>query len=120
MDKTTGERRWKSEISSIDTALLLGGVLSVRQCFQDDAEIMSIGDENLRTSRFQMDAQRKSASAFARLATGNGFYFKRAGTLTANTRCFIFWQSARRPIRFRPKRGMRGKEISSLTAIINI
>jgi hypothetical protein len=26
MDKTTGERRWQSEISSIDTALLLAGV----------------------------------------------------------------------------------------------
>ncbi len=39
MDKTTGERRWRSEISSIDTALLLGGVLSVKQCFQNDKEI---------------------------------------------------------------------------------
>ena len=40
MDKSTGERRWKSEISSIDTALLLGGVLTVRQCFADDEEIV--------------------------------------------------------------------------------
>ena len=30
MDAVTGERRWNSEISSIDTALLLGGVLSVK------------------------------------------------------------------------------------------
>ena len=36
MDRVSGERRWKSEISSIDTALLLGGVLSVKQCFADD------------------------------------------------------------------------------------
>ena len=36
----TGEREWKSEVSSIDTALLMGGVLSVRQCFRDDAEIV--------------------------------------------------------------------------------
>ena len=39
MDKTNGERRWNSEVSSIDTALILGGVLSVKQCFGDDAEI---------------------------------------------------------------------------------
>ncbi|HEV2915138.1 MAG TPA: glucoamylase family protein [Pyrinomonadaceae bacterium] len=42
MDKTTGERRWKSEISSIDTALLLGGVLTVRQYFKRDAEIVRL------------------------------------------------------------------------------
>ena len=40
MDAKTGERRWQSEISSIDTALLLGGVLSAKQCFADDAEIV--------------------------------------------------------------------------------
>ncbi|HYY56056.1 MAG TPA: glucoamylase family protein [Pyrinomonadaceae bacterium] len=42
MDRTTGERRWKSEISSIDTALLLGGVLTARQYFKDDAEIVRL------------------------------------------------------------------------------
>ena len=40
MDKSTGERRWKSEVSSIDTAIVLGGVLSVKQCFADDKEIV--------------------------------------------------------------------------------
>ncbi|HWP41737.1 MAG TPA: glucoamylase family protein [Blastocatellia bacterium] len=39
MDRRTGEKRWKSEISSIDTALLLGGVLTARQYFRSDAEI---------------------------------------------------------------------------------
>jgi hypothetical protein len=39
-DQATGERRWRSEISSIDTALLLGGVLTARQCFQNDAKIV--------------------------------------------------------------------------------
>lgn len=42
MDAKTGERRWNSEISSIDTALLLGGVLTVRQCFADDKEIVRL------------------------------------------------------------------------------
>ncbi len=40
LDAKSGERRWRSEVSSIDTALLLGGVLSVRQCFSDDEEIV--------------------------------------------------------------------------------
>jgi len=38
----TGEREWESEISSIDTALLLGGILTVRQYFRDDAEIVRL------------------------------------------------------------------------------
>ena len=33
MDAKTGERRWQSEVSSIDTALLLAGVLTARQTF---------------------------------------------------------------------------------------
>ena len=45
MDKTTGERRWRSEVSSIDTAIVLGGVLSVKQCFQDDAEIVNLANK---------------------------------------------------------------------------
>ena len=39
LDSVTGERRWNSEISSIDTALLLGGILTARQYFHKDAEI---------------------------------------------------------------------------------
>jgi hypothetical protein len=40
LDAKTGERRWNSEVSSIDTALLLAGVLTVRQCFRNDREIV--------------------------------------------------------------------------------
>lgn len=36
----TGAREWKSEVSSIDTALLVAGALTVRRCFDDDAEIV--------------------------------------------------------------------------------
>lgn len=39
MDARTGARVWDSEVSSIDTALALGGVLAARGCFADDAEI---------------------------------------------------------------------------------
>jgi hypothetical protein len=39
VDVRTGARAWNSELSSIDTALLLAGVLTARQCFASDAEI---------------------------------------------------------------------------------
>ena len=42
MDARTGERRWQSEVSSIDTALLLAGVLTARQKFSGDAEIVRL------------------------------------------------------------------------------
>jgi hypothetical protein len=42
LDTKTGERRWKSEISSIDTALLLAGVLTTRQYYREDAEIVRL------------------------------------------------------------------------------
>jgi hypothetical protein len=42
MDAATGERRWQSETSSIDTALLLAGVLTARQCFREDAEVVRL------------------------------------------------------------------------------
>jgi hypothetical protein len=35
----TGAREWKSELSSIDTALLLAGVLTARRCFDQDRDI---------------------------------------------------------------------------------
>jgi hypothetical protein len=42
MNAVTGERVWKSEVSSIDTALLLGGILTARQRFHDDPEIVRL------------------------------------------------------------------------------
>ena len=42
MEAATGERRWQSEFSSIDTALLLAGVLTARQCFREDAEVVRL------------------------------------------------------------------------------
>jgi hypothetical protein len=45
VDASTGERRWKSEISSIDTALLLGGVLTARQCFHENAEVVDLATQ---------------------------------------------------------------------------
>ncbi len=45
VDQETGERRWNSELSSIDTALLLGGILTVKQCFSGDKEIVQFADK---------------------------------------------------------------------------
>ena len=42
MDAKTGARRWKSEISSIDTALLLAGVLTARHYYRNDFEISKL------------------------------------------------------------------------------
>ena len=42
LDARTGARAWKSEASSIDTALLLTGALTARQCFADDPEIVAL------------------------------------------------------------------------------
>ena len=44
LDANTGERAWHSEVSSIDTALLLAGVLTVRQCLDDEPEIVNLAN----------------------------------------------------------------------------
>ncbi len=44
MDADTGERAWQSEVSSIDTALLLAGVLTVRQCMLDEPEVVNLAN----------------------------------------------------------------------------
>jgi len=44
LDSETGERRNTSEVSSIDTALLLCGVLEARQRFSADTEIRKLAD----------------------------------------------------------------------------
>lgn len=45
VERHSGERAWKSELSTIDTALLLAGVLTAQQCFADDAEIVRMARE---------------------------------------------------------------------------
>ena len=45
MDVTTGERKWDSETSSVDTAFLLAGVLTAGQYFSEDPEIPKLASE---------------------------------------------------------------------------
>ena len=40
----TGAREWSSELSSIDSALLLAGVLTVGQCFAQDVDVRRLAD----------------------------------------------------------------------------
>jgi hypothetical protein len=53
MNLRTGERAWRSEVSSIDTALLLGGVLTARQCFREDAEVVRLATQIYERVDFQ-------------------------------------------------------------------
>lgn len=48
-----GQRKWKSELSSIDTALLLAGILTTRQYFAQDPEIPALADRIYRRVDFQ-------------------------------------------------------------------
>jgi hypothetical protein len=42
VDMRSGERAWNSELSTIDTALLVAGVLTVQQCYRNDPEIYDL------------------------------------------------------------------------------
>jgi hypothetical protein len=53
IDLSTGKREWKSELSSIDTALLLAGVLTARQCFASDPDIPRLADAIYRRVDFE-------------------------------------------------------------------
>ena len=53
LDAKSGERRWNSEVSSIDTALLLAGVLTVRQYFQDDKKIVDLATKIYERTDFR-------------------------------------------------------------------
>lgn len=53
VDPDTGERRWNCEVSSIDSALLLAGILTARARFQEDEEIRRLASEIYERVDFQ-------------------------------------------------------------------
>ncbi|HWP99553.1 MAG TPA: glucoamylase family protein [Vicinamibacterales bacterium] len=53
VDVRTGERFARSEVSSIDTALLLAGMLTVARCFADAPDIGRLADRIYRRVDFQ-------------------------------------------------------------------
>ena len=73
LDTKTGERRWKSEVSSIDTALLLGGVLTVRQCFANDQEISRLATKIYQRVDFRWMLNGDPLLALARLEARDRF-----------------------------------------------
>ncbi len=52
MDSHTGQRVRRCEISSIDTALLLAGMLTARQYFSEDPDIVALADTIYRRADF--------------------------------------------------------------------
>jgi len=60
MDASTGQRVWQSEVSSIDTALLLAGILTARRAFSDDPEIVTLATliYNRVNFRWMLDGSR--------------------------------------------------------------
>ena len=106
LDTKTGERRWQSEVSSIDTALLLAGVLTTRQYFQTDQEIVTLASTIYARVDFRwmlnghpllLSHGWKPRPAFLNLV----------GIRTAKTRFFIYWELPHLHIPFRQARGMR-------------
>ncbi len=69
----TGAREWNSEVSSIDTALLVAGMLTVRQCFNDDAEIVRLADTIYRRIDFPWMLNGDPAVLSHGLHPGEGF-----------------------------------------------
>ena len=49
----SGAREWSSELSSIDTALLVSGALTVAQCFSADPDVPRLADAIYRRVDFQ-------------------------------------------------------------------
>jgi len=49
----TGERAWRCELSTIDTALLLAGILTAQQYFADDGEIFRLAQALYERVDFQ-------------------------------------------------------------------
>ena len=71
IDMESGQRMFGSELSSIDTALLLCGVLLCREYFSGNTTDCSAGDDVLQAYRLAVDAERGN-DALDGLAAGSG------------------------------------------------
>jgi hypothetical protein len=45
VNRKTGERVWECELSTIDTAILLAGIITAQQCFIEDTDIASLAQD---------------------------------------------------------------------------
>lgn len=60
VERHSGERVWKSELSTIDTALLLAGALTAQQFFETDSEIGQMAQDIYERVDFTWMLDRKS------------------------------------------------------------
>ena len=67
----TGAREWASELSSIDTALLLAGVLTVGQCFAGEDGIRPLAQTIYRRVDFKWMLAGDPRAAVARMEAGD-------------------------------------------------
>ena len=62
LDMETGQRAWECELSTIDTALLMAGVLTAAAYFHadtpDETEVRSLANRAVRTRRVGLDGRR--------------------------------------------------------------
>jgi hypothetical protein len=80
MDVSTGDRKWDSETSSVDTAFLLAGVLTAGQYFSGDAEIPKLASEIYNRVDFQWMLDGDSLLLSHGWRSGKGFLKNRWDT----------------------------------------
>jgi hypothetical protein len=90
LDAKTGERRWNSEVSSIDTALLLAGVFTVRQCFAQDAEIARLATRIYQRVDFRWMLNGDPLLLSHGWKPETGFLKPRWDTYSENTILYVF------------------------------
>ena len=78
----TGERLWDSEVSSVDTAILLCGILTCRAHFED-REIVQLAHDDIQPRRLDL-AFRRHSLAHPGMDAGVRISAVQAGTTTAN------------------------------------
>ncbi len=81
MDVSTGDRKWDSETSSVDTAFLLAGVLTAGQYFSDDPEIPKLASEIYDRVDFQWMLDGDSLLLSHGWRNGKGFHQEQVGHL---------------------------------------
>ena len=89
MDAKTGERRWNSEVSSIDTALLLGGVLTVRGFYSNDSELVNLADRIYNRVDFQWMLNGHAALLSHGWKPESGFIKTRWDTYSEDTMLYL-------------------------------
>ena len=104
LDMRTGKRVWQCELSLVDTALLMAGML-VAGCYFDgggeEAEIRELADALYRRVDWRW-AQNEDGTVCRRDGSPNAAFSTMAGRATTRRRSSMSSASARRPFRSRP------------------